>query len=201
MADEIQSLLYSGEGSTVLRSASSASRLILPRAANYGVNVGISGAGDYNYAATIPASATFVSVIRSEGLANMALRFFMLRNSSTLTAGTDTVTMRAWGARAMSLPGGVYYISGQYLWEYTLGLATKLAVNAAIIPASDSTDSSYVDLLTASASNPHPSVDTTFGQAGSGRIMRFDMLGWPLLILQGSSSGTNVGWNGEWWQY
>lgn len=201
MADPIQSLVYCGKDATVLRSASSASRLIWPREAIYDNSSGFSDPGQFNHFTPIPFTLGNTAVVQTEGLANMALRFFMLQNAAGLVSGTDTVVMRAWGARAMSLPGGVSYISGQYLWEYTLGLSTQLAVPAAVTPASGVVDSSYVDLLTASAGNPHPSVDTTFGQAGSGRIMRFDMLGWPMLILQGQSSAAEVGWNGEWWQY
>lgn len=208
-SEQCQRLHSVGNG-LVLRTANAASRMLWPREGVFdGSGTGFSDPEFYNYFDTTPGAQIWSAfnsdnqcAVATEGLANIALRFLLFHASTTLTPATDYVTLRAWGVRPIRLAQDRWALSGQYLWEYTATVGTASTVDSDLQPAAATvSDASYADVLTASAGNPHPSVNSTLGAAGSGRWLRFDMLGYPILILQGVASSADVGWNGEGYPY
>ncbi len=208
-SEQCQRLHSVGNGLT-LRTANAASRMLWTREGVFdGSGTGFSDPQFYNYFEAPDGSNIFTLfnsdnqvAVPTEGLANIALRFWLFHASATLTPTTDYVTFRAWGVRPIRLAQDRWALSGQYLWEYAATVGTAAAVDADLSPAATAfTDSSYADVLTAAGGNPHPSVSSALGAAGSGRWLRFDMLGYPILILQGVASSADVGWNGEAYAY
>ena len=182
----------------------------------YGTGAALAARGAYNHVSAIPTVGDNSALIISKGSANLAIRAWLLRNTGSLTAGVESSQVRIWGVAPMANfaagdlavdpanPQLISMLSGQWFGDVTFGTSAKLAVPATMLPAGTyvPSDSSYCDVITVAAGNPHTGLNVDLGAAGFGRWLRIqDTLGYPLIFLQWLNSAAAIQMNAEYYGY
>lgn len=211
ISTQIETLSFHPSAVAITSAAPTHQLLVPPARQVAGQLAALSAAGDFNVASDqLPTEGDFGKLIRVAGANNFCMRPYLLKSGSALTAGTENSVVRIWGvAAAAAVPNPrvspaepTPLVFGQYFGEVTCGTAALLALPAGSplnwLSGGPPTDTSWCDLITPTAGNPHTGFDTTLGAAGSGRWLRIrDLLGWPALFVQWRNSSSAVALGAE----